>query len=493
MGATNTKDINDQTKVLSSHMQSDTGMMKMSDYKKLQKQIALEYPEVASVKESMLVADNRLPDCPLVYVNDQFERMTLYPKEMVLGKNCRFLQGAYSDKTVVKEIRQAVEAGSALDVELLNYRRDGVPFWNLFLMLPVHGWGKTKGKCNFFLAIQKDVSLIKGLTKTVDTWSSPEVCMWLERNHLGYAVERFLLDRVEGPDIFELTHFELSGLGFRVASDRQRILDATYKDFDADTHEYRYGIAVEKLDEWMLKYSEDDVRELLKTDQQVCRIMKEGEMTMQAVWGKDIDVVGQRIAVKCIYEGRNPRLILIKRPRSVRDIRKALAAELGREFGDMTVNNPTDNSTFKLVSDCDVSDALDISADHTVVITLGKPKRAPRRSAADALNCVPAVLLCIDRFEMVSFANSAAVSHFGVDCVDKPMSNFLPEICPNPHQEVHQMAGTSRTTRVTSAKTDMSTVVDCQLMGRGLAVLTIDVPVERKTLYSESGMVQADM
>jgi hypothetical protein len=29
-----------------------------------------------------------------VWANDQFERMTLYPKEDIIGRNCRFLQGS---------------------------------------------------------------------------------------------------------------------------------------------------------------------------------------------------------------------------------------------------------------------------------------------------------------------------------------------------------------------------------------------------------------
>lgn len=129
----------------------------------------------------MLITDNRLPDCPIVYCNDQFEQMTLYPKEKILGVNCRFLQGPYTDRKVVYEIRKAVDNSQPLDVEILNYRRDGIPFWNLFLMLPIHSSGERTGKAEFFIAIQKDVSLIKGLKKEINNWSSPEVSMWLER------------------------------------------------------------------------------------------------------------------------------------------------------------------------------------------------------------------------------------------------------------------------------------------------------------------------
>ncbi len=39
------------------------------------------------------VADNTLPDCPLVYVSDGFCDLTGYQPEEILGHNCRFLQG----------------------------------------------------------------------------------------------------------------------------------------------------------------------------------------------------------------------------------------------------------------------------------------------------------------------------------------------------------------------------------------------------------------
>lgn len=39
-----------------------------------------------------LICDNSAPDQPIIYANDTFEGMTLYSKEEILGRNCRFLQ-----------------------------------------------------------------------------------------------------------------------------------------------------------------------------------------------------------------------------------------------------------------------------------------------------------------------------------------------------------------------------------------------------------------
>ncbi len=68
-----------------------------------------------------------------VYVHDNFEKMTMYSREEVIGRNCRFMQGRYTNKETTRQVREAVEKGEALDVELLNYRKDGSPFWNRYI------------------------------------------------------------------------------------------------------------------------------------------------------------------------------------------------------------------------------------------------------------------------------------------------------------------------------------------------------------------------
>lgn len=61
----------------------------------------------------------------------RFLHMTGYSKEEVLGHNCRFLQGEGTDPAAVQQLRHAVRTGTAVCTRLLNYRKDGTPFWNL--------------------------------------------------------------------------------------------------------------------------------------------------------------------------------------------------------------------------------------------------------------------------------------------------------------------------------------------------------------------------
>lgn len=49
----------------------------------------------------------------------------------------RFLQGAETDQKEVSKIRDAVKAGKSFCGRLLNYRKDGTPFWNLLTVTPI--------------------------------------------------------------------------------------------------------------------------------------------------------------------------------------------------------------------------------------------------------------------------------------------------------------------------------------------------------------------
>ncbi|MFC5278240.1 PAS domain-containing protein [Halorubrum rubrum] len=83
------------------------------------------------------ITDPSLPDNPMVYVNDEFVEMTGYDREDAVEVNCRFLQGEETDEAAVAELREAIDAEEPASVELLNYRKDGTPFWNRVSIAPI--------------------------------------------------------------------------------------------------------------------------------------------------------------------------------------------------------------------------------------------------------------------------------------------------------------------------------------------------------------------
>ncbi|MGY2085938.1 EAL domain-containing protein [Blastococcus sp. SYSU DS0539] len=72
---------------------------------------ALVRRALAATPSGVCLVDVRLPDQPLVYVNPAFERLAGLPREELLGRNCRFLQGPDTDPGALARIRTAVAAG----------------------------------------------------------------------------------------------------------------------------------------------------------------------------------------------------------------------------------------------------------------------------------------------------------------------------------------------------------------------------------------------
>lgn len=109
---------------------------------------------VRATRMPMLITDPRQPDNPIIFVNDAFGRLTGYSREETLGRNCRFLQGSGTNTEDVNRIRNAISRRVPVELDLLNYRKDGSTFWNRLLISPVF----DDGELTFFFASQFDIT-----------------------------------------------------------------------------------------------------------------------------------------------------------------------------------------------------------------------------------------------------------------------------------------------------------------------------------------------
>ena len=110
---------------------------------------------MAQTRMAVCMTDPHLPDNPIVFVNKAFLNLTGYGMADVLGRNCRFLQGAGTDPEQVQFLRDAITEQKTVVVELLNYRKDGTPFWNALHLGPIYD---EAGELLYYFGSQWDVT-----------------------------------------------------------------------------------------------------------------------------------------------------------------------------------------------------------------------------------------------------------------------------------------------------------------------------------------------
>ncbi|KAI4334461.1 hypothetical protein L6164_019154 [Bauhinia variegata] len=110
---------------------------------------------LSTFQQTFVVSDATKPDFPILYASAGFFKMTGYTSKEVIGRNCRFLQGAGTYPEEVAKIREALQEGRSYCGRLLNYKKDGTPFWNLLTIAPIKD---ESGKVLKFIGMQVEVS-----------------------------------------------------------------------------------------------------------------------------------------------------------------------------------------------------------------------------------------------------------------------------------------------------------------------------------------------
>lgn len=83
------------------------------------------------------LTDSWKPDNPIVYASEGFLRMFGFEKQEILQQNCRFMQGNSTNGDAVCRMRNAIFMGREHTEIIVNYRKDGTPFWNFLFICPL--------------------------------------------------------------------------------------------------------------------------------------------------------------------------------------------------------------------------------------------------------------------------------------------------------------------------------------------------------------------
>lgn len=123
------------------------------------------------IPDNFTITDPSITGHPIVFASRGFLKMSGYSKDEVIGKNGRIFQGPRTCRRSVMEIREAIREEKMIQISLLNYRKDGTPFWMLFNLCPV--FSKEDGRVIHFLAVQVPLSR---KTKTCETGTGRNGC-----------------------------------------------------------------------------------------------------------------------------------------------------------------------------------------------------------------------------------------------------------------------------------------------------------------------------
>jgi two-component system cell cycle sensor histidine kinase/response regulator CckA len=127
----------------------------VTDRARVEQELLLRDRAIRAVTQGIVITDAGQPDNPVIFASPGFERLTGYSAPEMVGRNCRDLQGRDTDRGSVARVRDAVAAGEPCTVELLNYKKDGTPFWNELSVSPVRD---GSGRLTHYVGVQVDVT-----------------------------------------------------------------------------------------------------------------------------------------------------------------------------------------------------------------------------------------------------------------------------------------------------------------------------------------------
>lgn len=163
------------------------------EQRELQRMLSL----VANETDNAVIISNA--EGLIEYVNTGFEKLTGWKLDEVKGKKPgSFLQGKETDPRTVDVIRQRIKNREAFYDEILNYRKDGSPYWTSLSINPVF----ENSKLVNFIAVQADITRVKQMaldfTNKLHAIGSALVLLEIEPNGRVIEANKLLKDTLSG-------------------------------------------------------------------------------------------------------------------------------------------------------------------------------------------------------------------------------------------------------------------------------------------------------
>jgi PAS domain S-box-containing protein len=110
--------------------------------------------------DAMIITEARpfaSPGPRIIFANNAVTRMTGYTHDELIGATPHIFHGPLTDRDALDRIRDALEQYRPITEELINYRKDGSPFFLQLQLVPV---AEVQGQWfSHFIGIQRDITL----------------------------------------------------------------------------------------------------------------------------------------------------------------------------------------------------------------------------------------------------------------------------------------------------------------------------------------------
>lgn len=133
-------------------------MQDIGDQKLREQQLTLLESVITNTSDAIVITDAlsaTSTGSKIIYINEAFTKMTGYQLEDVLGKTPRLLQGPMTNRNEIVRLKSAIEKWEHCEIETINYKKNGDPFWVSLSIVPV---ANENAEYTHWIAIQKDVT-----------------------------------------------------------------------------------------------------------------------------------------------------------------------------------------------------------------------------------------------------------------------------------------------------------------------------------------------
>ena len=130
-------------------------LIDLTERKRAEDKLRLSDLALKAISQGVAIIDI---DHKIQWVNQSFESITGYSSVETLGTDGSFVRGVLTDSNTINAVLEAVSKGTEFAGDILNYHKNGTPFWNDLSISPIRN---ERGELTHLIAVFRDITARK--------------------------------------------------------------------------------------------------------------------------------------------------------------------------------------------------------------------------------------------------------------------------------------------------------------------------------------------